>query len=481
MDEAEAEAENAKATIIAELAVNAPTDAVRNCIRIYDCKETLRNIEKKMNSISKPTIVETLKYLQCPNMDKYIKERCIHELVCRIQNLLPDECKICNSKYTVKLDETPILVCVICGQGCHNDCILPLLNLTNDEYTNMTQEDIQKTINPLEIPGFFYICPPCQIETVPSKETGLSKKAGKSKKAKNVTISVQENKAKQNDTESENQANKSDDESSTNDTDSDPSDSDNDSDDDEAISSSTSSDNSEEENASQKSKKKKKLTKKSTKSKKPTDKTPDKKPTCRFYRKGNCRHGTSGHTNGDCAYDHPKPCKKLLANGNRGPKGCQAGKECKFFHPRMCQDSLKHRICLNQNCTYRHVSNTKRELAVNPNSRASSPTGYTGMQNERQNGFFQMQNAATNSPVANNNNADSFLGALTILKRELMESMDQKIQSLVNLPQMRYQLEYPQLGTQIKQAPQMQPNMYQSRLVQQTQPMQVTNQHMNNF
>ena len=75
------------------------------------------------------------------------------------------------------------------------------------------------------------------------------------------------------------------------------------------------------ENARNRKKNKKKLlTKKQTKSKKTPKKNPETKPICRFYSRGNCRHGTSGHTNGECSYDHPKPCRKLLANGNQEPK-----------------------------------------------------------------------------------------------------------------------------------------------------------------
>lgn len=501
MDEPEAN-ENAKINVIAGLATNAPTNEVRDCIRVYNCKETLRNIEKKMRTISKPTLVETLEYLKCPNMGKYIKDRCIHELVCRIQNLLPDECKLCNDKYTVKLDEKPVLACVMCGQGCHNKCILPLLALTDEEYNDMSNEDIEKLINPLELPGFFYICSPCQIETVPSKETGLSKKAGKTrkpetKKTKKVHFAPDQKKRPEQDdaSESGNVSNTTDDEhlsanedmdsSDTSESEADDPESDEDRDYDEETTSNPDSDKDDDEN--RKKNKKKILTKKQTKNKKSSKETSveTKKPTCRFYSRGNCRHGTSGHTNGECSYDHPKPCRKLLANGNRGPKGCQLGRQCKFFHPRMCHDSLKHRICLNSNCTYRHVSHTKRELAINSSSSGTSSIGYTGMQTGKSpihHAQFQMNSNANNIPAYSNNTPDNFpfLGALEMLKKELVESMDRKLQSII--PQMRYQQEYPKLGTQPNQVPQMHPSMYQSRLVQQNQPMPtLTNQHLSTF
>lgn len=489
--------EEAKINVIADLAAKAPTNEVRDCIRVYDCKETIRNIEKKLRTISKPTLVDTLKYLKCPNMGIYIKERCIHELVCRIQNLLPDKCQLCTRTYEVKLDEKPVLSCVMCGQGCHNECILPLLALTGEEYNGMTNEDVEKLLNPLELPGFFYICPPCQIETVPSKETGLSKKAGKAGKPdKHVQFAQDERKLpEQKDAaENGNVSNTTDDENLSETEDKDSSETsqsekdDSEPDEDEETTSNPDSDDEDDddENARNRKKNKKKLlTKKQTKSKKSPKKNTETKTICRFYSRGNCRHGTSGHTNGECSYDHPKPCRKLLANGNRGPKGCQLGRECKFFHPRMCHDSLKHRMCLNSNCTYRHVSNTKRELPINPSSNGTSSIGYTGMQSGKfpsNHTQFQMISNANNIPLRSNNTPENFpfLGALEMLKKELVESMDRKIQSII--PQMRYQQEFPQLGTQTNHAPQIHPSLYQSRLVQQNQPMQsVTNQPLMTF
>ena len=95
---------------------------------------------------------------------------------------------------------------------------------------------------------------------------------------------------------------------------------------------------------------------------------------------------------------------------------------------------------------------------------------------------FQMISNANNIPLRSNNTPENFpfLGALEMLKKELVESMDRKIQSII--PQMRYQQEFPQLGTQTNHAPQIHPSLYQSRLVQQNQPMQsVTNQPLMTF
>ena len=51
-----------------------------------------------------------------------------------------------------------------------------------------------------------------------------------------------------------------------------------------------------------------------------------------------------------CKFSHPKPCMKWVNNGsNKSPphKGCNEGKNCKEYHPRICPDSLRTRTCPN--------------------------------------------------------------------------------------------------------------------------------------
>ena len=90
---------------------------------------------------------------------------------------------------------------------------------------------------------------------------------------------------------------------------------------------------------------------------------------CKFYKQGRCKHGISGKKDGTCNHKHPKPCKKLLENGNRSPRGCIKGNRCDFFHPKMCLRSLKERICLRVDCKYLHVKGTNR---TDPSSQINS-------------------------------------------------------------------------------------------------------------
>ena len=68
----------------------------------------------------------------------------------------------------------------------------------------------------------------------------------------------------------------------------------------------------------------------------------------------------SGKTDGICAFQHPKPCPRLLANGTNRRRGCNKGNRCQFFHPQMCYRSLSERICARADCHFMHVKGTKR-------------------------------------------------------------------------------------------------------------------------
>ena len=65
----------------------------------------------------------------------------------------------------------------------------------------------------------------------------------------------------------------------------------------------------------------------------------------------NCKHGIVGKT---CSYTHPKTCSKWKNFGS-GKGGCSKGKDCKFFHQRLC-NSVKNGTQCNRGvaCKYVH-------------------------------------------------------------------------------------------------------------------------------
>ena len=103
---------------------------------------------------------------------------------------------------------------------------------------------------------------------------------------------------------------------------------------------------------------------------------------CRYHKQGNCKFGPSGSNNkGHCSFPHPPLCRRLIKgicpHGITGkdcphlhpkyrvhgpdPKyGCTKGNRCAFFHPKLCQNSLTLRMCLNLECGNHHLKGTKR-------------------------------------------------------------------------------------------------------------------------
>ena len=79
--------------------------------------------------------------------------------------------------------------------------------------------------------------------------------------------------------------------------------------------------------------------------------------------KRECLHGLTGKRliNGEaCPHRHPPRCFRWCKHGKHKKLGCTRGKECNFFHPRLCQGSVLKRVCLDENCTLVHLKKTRR-------------------------------------------------------------------------------------------------------------------------
>ena len=82
-------------------------------------------------------------------------------------------------------------------------------------------------------------------------------------------------------------------------------------------------------------------------------------PLCSHYKRGRCRHGISGKKlvyGKECSFLHPRKCIKYCRYGNDKHKGCRGG--CNFFHPILCRNSVWHKKCYEENCTFQHLSGT---------------------------------------------------------------------------------------------------------------------------
>ena len=81
-------------------------------------------------------------------------------------------------------------------------------------------------------------------------------------------------------------------------------------------------------------------------------------------QKGNLSSWLKGnklHDGKKCHYEHPKYCIKYCRNGNQQKLGCNKGANCNFFHPVLCKNSVKSKVCTNIECKFIHLKGTRRK------------------------------------------------------------------------------------------------------------------------
>jgi hypothetical protein len=374
--------------IVAGLAASAPNTDIRDCLRLYNPTNSTKQLKTDFNKCQKHTLVDTLDYLEITGYDQYTKPACINRLICRIQNLFPDKCNVCGDIYCLKLGDMALLVCQICGQGSHNTCVLTQLKVPEDNWDAITPDQITTMCNPTHMPGFHYLCGACMLTTIPAKESGMLKKK----------VAAPTEPTTDGESQEEGQHRQTDDraESAGVDNVQNPEDR-------RPINGNVPSTS----NADSPQAKDKRI--------------------CPFYRKGTCRHGSSGK---DCPGEHPRPCKKLLKHGTKGPYGCTLGREkCASFHPKMCPKSITKGECYNDDCKLRHVSGTKRHRQDAINTK-DHPT----KEGRSQVGKNEITGSAPNS----------FLEALSLLKEEMLQAMESKLAGFVQQTQGGHHLHHNQ-------------------------------------
>ena len=87
---------------------------------------------------------------------------------------------------------------------------------------------------------------------------------------------------------------------------------------------------------------------------------------CEQYKRRNCPHGRLGKTLVDgrqCEKAHPPRCFKYTRYGQRNPRGCNKGTNCQYWHPRLCNESVRTKKCSRENCSFFHLKGTVRSSA----------------------------------------------------------------------------------------------------------------------
>ena len=185
--------------VMTALCASASTE-VRNCLRKfkYGKEHTYKEQYSSIFCFSKSAIVDTLMYLGCNNEWKSVrKPECTHELVCRIQNLLPEHCGICNELYCVPKEQCSLLACAKCGQEAHRNCLMQLLKLEDD--SDLSAKVVNDMINPLGLDSFIYLCAVCKDNVVP-RDPVCKKSATCSRNENTVTVKEDNSKSLQKET-----------------------------------------------------------------------------------------------------------------------------------------------------------------------------------------------------------------------------------------------------------------------------------------
>ena len=285
---------------------------VRDCLRAYKLNSQTKTLEASFKKFNKGVLIKTLIFLNVKNdISNYNRGKVVTELICRIQNLLLDECGMCGEQYATAMDEKLLLQCKLCGQNAHLKCLKTLLG--EKFHDDLTSDCVSNLINPLKLDGLHYLCGSCSSSTIPSQDIGESHIT---KKLSTVNLDNEEQSG-QHDKGLKNS----------------PAHGDN--------------DNSLHEGLGD-------LATHEEKDKPWRDRT----DLCTLFLQAKCPHGITGK---QCKNFHPHVCNRYRKNGNHHKYGCSKGNACTFYHPNICPNSLKSHRCLNNECGYRwHLPRTIR-------------------------------------------------------------------------------------------------------------------------
>lgn len=405
--------------LTAELCINCEDSEVKQVIQKYQYGQSIGDIESKMKKgacSNLPHLTKTLKFLNNSAINDPIpkkKDDIVHDIVCRMQNLLPDDCAFCKTRYKLEFMEKPILQCSKCCQSAHKPCIIKLIqektHQTIDTDSDISQEEVLNIINPLSFPGLYYLCKACEVEhiatnvnTTLATEDPADVNSEQTDNTQNVSSSVTESGGESAITTEQSPVPSPTDEPpapSPTDEPSAPSPTDD-----------TTNTNSSASHTND-------------------NKTIEKKDiTCRFFKKGTCRHGAKGE---ECKFTHPELCKKFTQHGTRQPRGCNKGSHCKYLHPQMCMNSLRKGICLSQSCRYRHIKGTTRHKADGETNAPShtTPANKPEPESERPTSAETENTTSAHPQNAQKQavNTDHFLDVIRQMKAEILAEMDKKI------------------------------------------------------
>ena len=455
--------------ILASLCVDAPSNEVRDCIRIYKREKTYKQLKAAFNTCRKPVIIATLQYLGCSdeNLNNHAKPDCIHKLICIIQSLLPEDCDICKETYVVQKDDPSLLACRICLQEVHYKCYQPLLAGMNIDHLKI-----------MTVPGIFYLCPSCIDDHIPDEAKIVSSTNTPNHASSQPTMSVAAPQARNSINLSTNMNTIESESHSKRPVPLNPhviiENSDNNSNNNNNINSNNKGNNNNNNSSSNNNNNNKSSNNNNNNNNNNNEPKPDSSITtdasksvkvCSHYKNNNCKHGISGK---GCNFVHPKRCAKLMKHGTRSNLGCNLGKNCSDFHPKMCPMSISKLECFDTKCNLCHVKGTKRvrdklqSKKVEPAQKEAATRAQPSVSEKadsKQEGTStkmtpdEKKVAPADEPEDIKSLHQSFLHQINLLKKEFQEVVNQRINSLVQSPTQFYAPLPPQLRYQTHPTP----------------------------
>ena len=158
---------------------------------------------------------------------------------------------------------------------------------------------------------------------------------------------------------------------------------------------------------------------------------------CENYKRNKCPHGRDGKMEIEdqpCKHLHPKKCFAWCKAGNDDKYGCKKGKDCSYYHPVLCKNSLRYRRCLTTDCTFTHLKFTKRYREKENNSTVSNQPKRP-LRGEHLDPWSNQENSTSNQstknppPSAATNNQSSFLEELFKSLRDTQKEMQNEMQN----------------------------------------------------